>query len=256
MARWALTAWGEEAAVEEALFGDGDLERRPREVLPGVVHVPAWLSLRQQRWIVDRFGEWGRGPIAPHSPLVGGHPMSVRMVSLGLAWGPGGWGERFGAEGVAPLPLPGWLVRLSRDALRRAFDRRIAPTWPGLEAERLEAWAGAYAPDVALVNYYPPGARMGMHQDRDESSSDPVVSLSIGDTALFRAGNTQTRSRPYTDLRLASGDLIVFGGPSRFMFHGVPKILADSAPPECGVRGGRVNITVRCTGRATGGGNG
>jgi alkylated DNA repair protein (DNA oxidative demethylase) len=235
--------------MEDALFGDERLDRRAREVLPGAVHVPGWLSLRRQRWIAARFQEWGRGPIAPHSPLVGGHPMSVRMVSLGLAWGPAGWSETAGPEGAAPLPLPGWLVRLSREALRSAFDPRTAPSWPGLDPARLEAWAGGYEPDVALVNYYPPGARMGMHQDRDESSSAPVVSLSIGDAAVFRAGNTQTRSRPYQDLRLASGDLVVFGGPSRFMFHGVPKVIEGSAPRGCGVPRGRINITVRATGR-------
>jgi alkylated DNA repair protein (DNA oxidative demethylase) len=89
---------------------------------------------------------------------------------------------------------------------------------------------------------------MGMHQDKDERSDAPVVSLSIGDTCLFRFGNTDTRGKPYTDVELLSGDLFVFGGPSRFAYHGVPKIRPGSADPAAGLTGGRLNITLRETG--------
>jgi alkylated DNA repair protein (DNA oxidative demethylase) len=89
---------------------------------------------------------------------------------------------------------------------------------------------------------------MGMHQDKDEKSSAPVVSLSIGDACLFRVGNTQTRTKPYTDIELASGDLFVFGGPSRYVYHGVPKVYENTADPGTGLRGGRLNITLRVTG--------
>jgi alkylated DNA repair protein (DNA oxidative demethylase) len=87
-------------------------------------------------------------------------------------------------------------------------------------------------PDAALVNFYDGDARLGMHQDKDERSDAPVVSLS-GDACVFRFGNTESRGRPYTDVELRSGDLFVFGGPSRFAYHRVPKLLpgtADHAP--------------------------
>ena len=105
-----------------------------------------------------------------------------------------------------------------------------------------------YEPDVALVNWYGADARMGMHQDRDERASAPVVSLSVGDRCRFRFGNTENRGKPYQDLELASGDLFVFGGPVRFAYHGVVKVFPGTAPQGCGVEQGRYNITLRVTG--------
>ncbi len=90
---------------------------------------------------------------------------------------------------------------------------------------------------------------MGLHQDKDERSPAPVVSLSIGDTCRFRFGNPPvTRSQPYQDLDLASGDLFVFGGPARLAYHGVPKVYPGTAPAGCGLESGRINITLRVTG--------
>jgi DNA oxidative demethylase len=105
-----------------------------------------------------------------------------------------------------------------------------------------------YTPDAALVNYYDHDARMGMHQDKDEHADAPVVSLSVGDSCTFRFGNSRDRGRPYEDVLLASGDLFVFGGPARFAHHGVTKIRPSTAPADCGLREGRINITMRVTG--------
>jgi alkylated DNA repair protein (DNA oxidative demethylase) len=87
-----------------------------------------------------------------------------------------------------------------------------------------------------------------MHQDKDEMARDPVVSLSIGDTCLFRFGNTSNRGQPCTDVELESGDLFVFGGPSRLAFHGVPKIYPGTGDPATGLESGRLNVTLRVTG--------
>jgi len=130
------------------------------------------------------------------------------------------------------LPFPDWMTRLGRRALAETGYRDAA----------------AYVPDTALVNWYDGSARMGMHQDKDEISRAPVVSLSIGDACTFRFGNTENRNRPYTDLLLGSGDLFVFGGPSRLAYHGVTKVHAGTAPAGCGVDAGRINITMRTTG--------
>ncbi|CNJ22224.1 Alpha-ketoglutarate-dependent dioxygenase AlkB [Mycobacterium tuberculosis] len=87
-----------------------------------------------------------------------------------------------------------------------------------------------------------------MHQDKDEIVDAPVVSFSVGDSCLFRFGNNDNRGNPYTDIRLASGDVFVFGAASRFAYHGVPKLFPATAPDGCGVEHGRLNITVRATG--------
>lgn len=84
-----------------------------------------------------------------------------------------------------------------------------------------------------------------MHQDKDEHSDAPVVSLSIGATCIFRFGNTKNRNAPYTDIELRSGDLFVFGGPSRLAYHGVPHtIQAGTGNSDIGLTDGRLNDTV------------
>ncbi len=108
--------------------------------------------------------------------------------------------------------------------------------------------ASNYQPDTALVNYYSEGARLGMHQDKDEIINEPVVSLSIGDSCKFRFGNVENRGRPYSDITLCSGDAFVFGHESRFAYHAVPKTYPGTAPSDCDLEHGRINITMRMTG--------
>ena len=86
-----------------------------------------------------------------------------------------------------------------------------------------------------------------MHQDKDEIINGPVVSLSIGDSGKFRFGNVENRNRPYSDITLCSGDAFVFGRESRFAYHAVPKTYPGTAPPDCGLEHGRINITMRMT---------
>jgi DNA oxidative demethylase len=83
---------------------------------------------------------------------------------------------------------------------------------------------------------------------KDERSAAPVVSLSVGDSCTFRFGNPRDRGQPYEDVLLASGDLFVFGGTSRLAYHGVTKVHPGTAPASCGLREGRINITMRATG--------
>ena len=218
-----------------ALFGDELLERPRRELAPGAVHVPGWLTLEQQAWIAERFREWSAGPVPPRAAAVRGHEMSVKTVCLGWHWQPYRYTrEATDVNGARVLPLPDWLERVGRLAVAEAYGPREG--------------ALEYAPDTALVNYYDDAARMGMHQDKDEASREPVVSLSVGDSCLFRFGNPESRGRPYEDLVLASGDLFVFGGPARLAFHGVMKTYPGSAPAGCGLETGRINITLRVTG--------
>ncbi|WP_030824371.1 alpha-ketoglutarate-dependent dioxygenase AlkB family protein [Streptomyces hygroscopicus] len=210
---------------------------RPRlEVAPGAVHVPDWLTLEQQRQLVTACRAWATGPVPiRHTKLPGGGVMSVRTVCVGWHWRPYGYTRTADdVNGARVAAFPDWMVALGRRALADAYADETA--------------GAGYTPDTALINFYDAQAKLGMHQDKDERSSAPVVSLTIGDSCVFRFGNTETRTRPYTDLELASGDLFVFGGPSRYAYHAVPRILPGTGDPATGLRSGRLNITMRVTG--------
>ena len=252
----------------------GELFPRPRAVVaPGAVHVPDWLSVERQRELVDSCREWARGPVPiRHTVLPGGGVMSVQTVCVGWHWQPYRYTRTAGdVNGARVAAFPDWLVQLGRAALAEAYGEQVADGPPangplidgplvhgplvngvGSGDPRAGAVYGgpAYTPDTALINFYESAAKMGMHQDKDEKSDAPVVSLSIGDTCVFRFGQAENRGRPYTDVELASGDLFVFGGPSRFAYHGVPKVYPGTAAPATGVKSGRLNITLRETGLA------
>ncbi|WP_098731016.1 alpha-ketoglutarate-dependent dioxygenase AlkB family protein [Brevibacterium epidermidis] len=238
----------------DSLFADEAFDRRPRIVAPGAVWVPGFLTAEAQQWIIARYADWQSGPIPPHATTIAGHPMSVTTIGLGWHWQPGRYDRRaVDVNDKVVLPFPDWMTRLGRQVLQSAVTvvDDSADFAPGTAA----AWGfdpAGYHPDVALVNYYDDHAKMGMHQDKDEFDPAPVVSLSLGDTCLFRFGNTETRNRPFDDLRLASGDAFVFGGPARFAYHGVKSIQPGTAP-DAGrldhLGGGRINITMRTTGR-------
>lgn len=209
--------------------------RERGEVAPGAVHVPGWLGPDRQRELLAACRAWARPPAGLRTVhLPGGGTMTARQVCLGRHWYPYGY-ARTVVDGAPVKPMPAWLAELGRAAVRDAYGDRGAD--------------GGAAPayDIALVNYYDADARMGMHRDSDEKSDAPVVSLSIGDACVFRFGSTETRSRPYTDVELRSGDLVVFGGPSRLAYHGVPRIHAGTAPPGLGLTG-RLNVTLRVSG--------
>lgn len=219
------------------LFDENSMDRPVPKLPEGTYYLPGWLTLEQQRWIVARFHEWVAGPVPIRAAKVRGHEMSVRTVCLGWHWRPYQYTrEAVDVNGHRVLEFPDWMVRLGRKALVDASGDPHA--------------GDDYTPDTALVNYYDATARMGMHQDKDERSLAPVVSLSIGDSCLFRFGNTQHRNKPYQDLRLASGDLFIFGGASRLAYHGIPKVYPATAPDGCGLANGRINITMRVTGLA------
>jgi DNA oxidative demethylase len=208
-------------------------DRPAVEVSPGAVHIPAWLSLDEQQHLVRAWREWAAPPAGMrHTRMPNGSRMSVQTVCLGWHWQPYRYSRTVDDGDGAPVkPLPGWLADLGRRAVA---------------ACELPA-AADYRPDVALVNYYVEHARMGLHADRDEQSPAPVVSLSVGDPCVFRFGNAASRGRPWTDVKLASGDLFVFGGPARLAYHGVLRTVSGTAPHELGLTG-RINITLRESG--------
>ena len=201
------------------------------EIVPGLVHYPSRLDRAAQEALRE---EWRAALAAaplfkPRTPGAG-KPFSVSMSNCG----PLGWvSDERGYRYQPTHPITG------------------AP-WPAMPPALIEAWAelapGAPPPEACLINYYGPGARMGLHQDRDEAElAAPVVSLSLGDAALFRVGGL-TRGAPTRSFRLASGDAMTLGGPARLAFHGVDRIFAASSTLLA--EGGRINLTLRRVTRA------
>jgi len=163
-------------------------------------------------------------PYRPITPR--GKPMSVLQSSFG--------------------PL-GWIT----DAKGYRYEPHHPVTgapWPPMPDLLLGLWTahagpGARAPDSCLINLYGDDARMGMHQDADEEDmAAPVVSVSLGDTAIFRLGGAR-RNDPSRTLRLASGDVCVLAGPARRAYHGVDRVLSGSS--QLLPQGGRINLTLR-----------
>lgn len=160
-----------------------------------------------------------------HRPVTrSGRPFSVEMTSLGpLGWVSDRGGYRYQpthpVSGAPWPPMPETLLRLWRDLTG----------WPA-------------PPDACLVNRYRDAARMGLHQDLDErDQTAPVLSVSLGDTAVFRIGAAE--GGPTRSLRLASGDVCALTGPARLARHGVDRVLAGSSSLVPG--GGRINLTLR-----------
>lgn len=161
-----------------------------------------------------------------HMPRTG-RPLSVEMTNLG--------------------PL-GWVSTVEGYAYRPTHPETGAP-WGPMPQTLLDLWtelAGYPAPPQAcLVNWYKPGTKLGSHIDADEDARmAPVVSVSLGDGALFRLGGP-TRKEKTRSFRLSSGDVVVLGGASRRFFHGVDRIYpgtSDLVPLE---GGGRINLTLR-----------
>ncbi|GAA2378184.1 alpha-ketoglutarate-dependent dioxygenase AlkB [Streptomyces carpaticus] len=206
--------------------------RPPAEVAPGAVHLPGRLTAEQQRGLLADCRRWALPPAGLRTvTMPRGGTMSVRQLSLGWHWYPYGYARTVvDGDGAPVKPFPPEL---------------------GALAEQLVADAGlppAGAPyDVALINFYPAGARMGMHRDSDERSPAPVVSLSLGDSCVFRFGTPESRGRPWRDTELRSGDAFIFGAASRLAYHGVPRTRPGTAPAALGLTG-RLNITLRVSG--------
>ncbi|MDO5668392.1 MAG: alpha-ketoglutarate-dependent dioxygenase AlkB [Corynebacterium sp.] len=217
-----------------------DVPRPAARIRDGVAHLPGFLGLQEQAELVAQGRDIARSvagtPVAMARPVVGSGQMSVYTLSLGRFWVANPYRYVTSVGGVDAAAIPGAWAGLAQRALEAA----------AAVADELAPWAdGSFRAEATLVNYYTPDATMGLHVDANEISEAPVVSLSIGDEALFRIGHTEGRTRPWDDVTLMSGDLMVFGGPARRAYHGVPVVRPGTAPEGCGLREGRLNITFR-----------
>jgi alkylated DNA repair protein (DNA oxidative demethylase) len=188
---------------------------------PGLLDRPAQERLRDA--VFSRLRE---APLyIPRLPK-SGQPMRVRMTNFG--------------------PL-GWVTDKAQGYRYQDTHPETGRPWPDMPQQVLALWAAladyAAAPQACLVNLYEGDARLGLHVDSDEPAWDaPVLSISLGDTALFRIGGA-LRSDPTRSVRLASGDVCLLAGAARRAYHGVDRILPGSS--RLLAKGGRVNLTLR-----------
>ncbi|MHC5306275.1 alpha-ketoglutarate-dependent dioxygenase AlkB [Bartonella sp. LJL80] len=141
----------------------------------------------------------------------------------------------------------GWVTDKERGYRYQAHHPVTKQVWPDIPEQLLDLWetlSGFSAPpEACLINFYAPDARMGMHQDKDENALEaPVISISLGDSCLFRMGST-TRGGKTHSIRLNSGDVIMFGGATRLAYHGVDRIYPDTSTLL--KTPGRINLTLR-----------
>ncbi len=192
--------------------------------LRGAAYFPGFLDAAAQAGMVEDLRRVvAEAPLFSPTTRFGGK-MSVRMTSAGrYGWYSDRRGYRYEARHPSGRPWP-------------PIPERVLSVWKGLVGP-------ARLPDCCLVNLYEGNARMGLHQDRDEADlSWPVLSISLGDEALFRIGGTD-RGGPTDSLRLRSGDVLILTGASRLAYHGIDRIYAGTS--SLLPRGGRINLTLR-----------
>jgi alkylated DNA repair protein (DNA oxidative demethylase) len=193
----------------------------------GVRHLPGHLDLEAQEALVEAIrGVVEAAPLyVPTMPKTG-KPMSVRMTNCGEL---------------------GWVTDRESGYRYQAHHPVTGEPWPPIPDQLTALWREVadypHPPQACLVNFYADGARMGLHQDRDEKDfAAPVVSISLGDDCLFRVGGTR-RSDPTVSVRLSSGDIVVLGSGGRLAYHGVDRIYPQSSTLL--KKGGRINLTLR-----------
>ena len=202
------------------------------QVSDGAFHLPGFLNEAAQRALASECLALDRVPAGFYTPIARGlHPMSVRMLCLGRHWN---------------------AVTYHYEATRTDVDALSVPPLPlafvELAAQVANAAGFLMHPDICIVNWYREGSRMGLHQDKDESPEaiargTPVVSVSLGDTAVFKFGGLRRRD-PVDTIQLRSGDGFVFGGPARLRYHGVSRIAAGTGPTDLKFEG-RISLTFR-----------
>jgi len=196
------------------------------EPLPGLRIYPGYLDRARQEGLLAAIRQvFAAAPLFTSRMPRSGRPMSVRMSNCG----PFGWLSDEGGYRYAPM------------------HPETGQPWPPIPDALIAAWNDIarypQRPEACLINYYGPDAKMGLHQDRDEQDfAAPVVSLSLGDSCLFRVGGKK-RGDPTHSFRLNSGDALVLGGEARLAFHGVDRIYPGTS--SLLGEGGRINVTMR-----------
>jgi alkylated DNA repair protein (DNA oxidative demethylase) len=198
-----------------------------RSLPQGIRHIPGFLNREKQEAMVENIRAIvAEAPLfVPAMPKTG-KPLSVRMTNCGAL---------------------GWVTDRERGYRYQPAHPVTGKPWPPMPAVLLDIWravsGSSKEPEACLVNFYSGDARMGLHQDRDEQDLETaVVSISLGDSCLFRVGGRERRDKTLS-FKLSSGDVVVLGGEGRLAFHGVDKIYPNTSTLL--KNGGRINLTLR-----------
>ncbi len=210
------------------------MKRNELVLSPGVRFLPGYFDRPAQDALVETIrAVVSAAPLfVPRMPRTG-KPMSVKMTNCGSL---------------------GWVTDKESGYRYQPLHPETGKAWPPIPQVLLDLWRDvapdAPEPEACLVNFYAPDARMSLHQDRDEQDfSAPVVSVSLGDSCVFRLGGLERNDRTQS-LKLASGDVFVLGGQGRLFFHGVDRIYPGTS--DLLKNGGRINLTLRRVSRSAG----
>lgn len=219
---------------------------------PGMVLLKHFLTIREQILIVRTCQELGKGPGGFYQPGYNdGAKLRLRMMCLGLDWDPQSrkYGKKRQVDGCEPPVIPSEFKQLVQRSIFEAHELIKMDS----KVSNVEDILPALSPDICIVNFYNTSGRLGLHQDRDESRYSlkkglPVASFTVGDSAEFLYGDERDENKAEKVL-LESGDVLIFGGESRHIFHGVSSINPNSAPGallgNTMLRPGRLNLTFR-----------
>ncbi|XP_030538780.1 uncharacterized protein LOC115746933 isoform X2 [Rhodamnia argentea] len=228
------------------------VEQESRVLRPGMVLLKNYVTLREQIDIIRKCREIGIGPGGFYQPCYqDGAKLRLQMMCLGLDWDPNTrkYERQRRVDGCSAPDIPNEFIL----AVKRAIGDAKDLVKKGDRRSNLRNDLPTMSPNICIVNFYTTTGRLGLHQDRDESRESlrkglPVVSFSIGDSAEFLF-------RDYRDadgaerVMLESGDVVIFGGESRMVFHGISSVVPNSAPKalvdKSGLRPGRLNLTFR-----------
>ena len=211
-----------ESTMMESLFQDSHYD-----VGSGARHYPGYLNPdRQSALLSDIRAVVTQAPLYRPAMPRSGKLFSVQMTNCGSL---------------------GWVSDKTNGYRYQATHPMTGRAWPPIPDALLDIWAdlapGSPEPEAALINFYEPDARLGLHRDEDEEDFNvPVISLSLGDEARFRIGGSERRDKTRS-LRLLSGDAFVLAGPARLAYHGIDKVFAGTS--QLLASGGRINITMR-----------
>lgn len=222
------------------------------ELRSGMILLKKYLSFSDQVKIVRECRELGLGPGGFYEPgFRDGGKLHLKMMCLGKNWDPekSEYGDVRPSDGAKPPLVPSNFHQLVKGTIKasHSFLREHS------KVVDVGCMLPSMSPNICIVNFYTKSGRLGLHQDKDESAGSincglPVVSFSIGDSAEFLYGDQRDPDKA-EKVVLESGDVLIFGGKSRLVFHGVKSILSDTAPKalleETCLCPGRLNLTFR-----------
>ncbi|KAK2970031.1 hypothetical protein RJ640_008371 [Escallonia rubra] len=227
-------------------------EQSPSVLRSGMILLKSHISFQDQVKIIKSCRELGLGSGGFYQPgYRDGAKLNLKMMCLGMNWEPetSKYADLREFDGAKPPAIPIEFHQLVKGAIQDSH----AYLHKHLKPRNVEGILPPLSPSICIVNFYSNSGRLGLHQDKDETQESlrrelPVVSISVGDSAEFLYGDQRDIEKAEKVI-LESGDVLIFGGKSRHIFHGVSRVLPNTAPKtlleESNLKPGRLNLTFR-----------